>query len=123
MRSTTVGTAGGSAVVVLSPTGELDLATSTALRDALAEACDQGLVVVVDLAEVTFVDSTALGVLVGAARRLQAGGCHLTVRNASGRVHTVLVMTGLDRLFDVEQARPPGPAGPTEVTGDVRAGS
>lgn len=108
MRSTIV-RAEGRSTVVLAPSGELDLAASASLRAALVDACDAGLLVVVDLADVSFVDSTALGVLVGAARRLQADGCRLTVRGASSRVHAVLAMTGLDRLFDVEEDRPADP--------------
>jgi anti-sigma B factor antagonist len=106
VRSTIVRAEDGQGVV-LSLAGELDLDASSELRAALVEACDQRLGVVVDLAGVTFVDSSALGVLVGAARRLQADGCRLTVRSASSRVHAVLVMTGLDRLLDVEDEPAP----------------
>lgn len=90
------------ATVVLAPSGELDLAASTFLRAALVEACDEGLPVVVDLSEVTFIDSTALGVLVAAHRRLQAGGCHLTLRGASSRIRTVLDTTGLTKVLDID---------------------
>ncbi len=55
--------------------GEVDVATAPALRAAVDEALDRGPAdVVVDLPGVTFIDSTGLGVLIGARRRcLDAG--------------------------------------------------
>ena len=98
MKPTTVRQTGKSAVV-LAPSGNLDVVSSSFLRAQLAEACDEGLPVVVDLSGVTFIDSIALGVLLAAHRRLLAGGCHLTLTGASGRVQTVLQITGLKQLF------------------------
>ena len=85
--------------MVLTPFGDLDMVSSTLLRAQLDEACDEGLPVVVELSEVTFIDSIALGVLLAAHRRLLAGGCRLTLTGASGRVQTVLESTGLIRLL------------------------
>lgn len=107
MRSTIV-RATGKPTVVLAPSGELDLAASTCLRAAVVEACNEGLPVVVDLTDVTYLDSAALAVLVAAHRLLQADGCHLTLRGASSRVQRVLEITGLRRLFDVDDGRPLG---------------
>ena len=60
---------------VVSVTGELDVATAPDLRARLDEAIDAGsAVVIVDLLGVTFLDSTALGVLIGALKKCQAAG-------------------------------------------------
>jgi anti-sigma B factor antagonist len=56
---------------VVSPHGEIDLTTSEALRIAMDRAVDDGATaLVLDLSDVTFMDSTALGVLVSFHRRL-----------------------------------------------------
>jgi anti-sigma B factor antagonist len=83
--------------------GELDLYNAAAVRDALVEACADGpKKVVVDLAEVDFVDSTALGVLVEARTKLPnrkgfvLAGAGLEARRA-------LEISGLDRHFTVHE--------------------
>lgn len=89
-------------LVVVTPEGELDLATSPVLRDALGAACDAGaLTVVLDLALVTFLDSTTLGVLVGANKRLRGLGGRLIVVNAGGEPLKVMQLTGLATAFEV----------------------
>src|SRR4029077_9176436 len=56
-------------VPVLAVRGEVDVATAPQLRERLLALADQNPVVVVaDLTEVTFIDSTALGVLVSGAK-------------------------------------------------------
>ena len=47
--------------VLVTAEGELDMAAAGGLRGCLVEACEQGLPVVLDLAAVTFVDSSASG--------------------------------------------------------------
>ena len=54
--------------------GELDLAASEDLRAALAELRDGGVDVTIDLASVTFIDSTALAVLVHAHTESASAG-------------------------------------------------
>lgn len=87
---------------VVSPAGELDLATSGELRTALLQACEGSRLVLVDLVAVTFLDSTALGVLVGAQKRCQSNGAQLLVINATGICLKVLRVTGLGGLISDE---------------------
>ena len=61
------------AVVMLQ--GYLDLAGASHIRTLLADACHDRALVVVDMAEVTFIDSTVIGVLVGANNRCRAAAC------------------------------------------------
>ncbi len=56
--------------------------------------------VVLDLGDVTFVDSTALGTLVGAARRLRAGRW-LAIACGDPHVVRTLELTGIDRVVRV----------------------
>jgi anti-sigma B factor antagonist len=82
--------------------GELDMYTAPRLREALVELAARGaLVVTVDLAGVTFVDSTALGVLVGGLKRLRQCNGDLVLRSPRPGALKVLEMTGLTRVFTI----------------------
>ena len=86
---------------VVSVAGELDLYNAEDVRAALLEACaEEPTVVVVDLAEVTFIDSTALGVLIEARSRLSdRDGFRLAAPGLETR--RALEVSGLDRHFSV----------------------
>jgi anti-anti-sigma factor len=82
----------GSAQVIL--TGEIDLSNVDSLARALAAAPYASDRVVIDLAGVTFLDSTGIAALVVAQRRAVVAGRRLTVANAQGMVRRVLDLTG-----------------------------
>lgn len=95
---TVLATPGGD-VTVLTLDGALDLAVAAPLRRALTEACDRstatGRRVVVDMARVTFVDSTALGALTAAFRDLRRAGGVLRLAAAGEQTRLVLRLTNL----------------------------
>ncbi len=92
----------GNGVAIVSATGEIDLATAPALRERLEACIDRGPeVVVVDLLGVTFMDSTALGVLVGALKRCRQAGGSMRIVVADPRVLKVFEITGLTELFSM----------------------
>lgn len=100
---------GGDTVIHVA--GEFDLATVADLRQPLDDVIDTATGdITVDLSAVTFLDSTALTVLVGAHQRAAADQRRLKVRNPSPVVHQVLKLTGLLDMFDV--SRPPPAASP-----------
>jgi anti-sigma B factor antagonist len=86
-------------VVVVSLAGELDLYNAEEVRSALLDACAaEPEVLVVDLAEVRFIDSTALGVLIEARSRLaERSGFRLAAPGLETR--RALKVSGLDRHF------------------------
>jgi anti-sigma B factor antagonist len=59
---------------------------------------------VVDLLRVTFLDSTALGVLVGAAKRVRAGGGSIVLVSDDPRTLRVFEITGLGGIFTLERS-------------------
>jgi anti-sigma B factor antagonist len=82
-------------VAVLSAEGEVDVATAPILRKQLDGLEAQAKTIVIDLAGVSFLDSTGLGVLIGARRRLVADGVRMLVINAVPTVWRVFKITGL----------------------------
>ena len=94
--------AGEACVVKLG--GELDLYNAPLMREALMGACDDGPQrIVVDLSEVDFIDSTALGVLIEARARLN--NRHAFLLAAPGlETRRALEISGLDRHFGVHQS-------------------
>jgi anti-sigma B factor antagonist len=93
---------GSSVVVALA--GELDLYNAHTLRETLLECCDEGPErLVVDLSEVRFIDSTALGVLIEARTRMpNRRGFLLAAPGLETR--RALEISGLDRHFAVHSS-------------------
>ncbi|MCW3028326.1 MAG: anti-sigma factor antagonist [Solirubrobacterales bacterium] len=86
---------------VLDVEGELDLASAPSLKWALTDLLDAGHdQVVVDLSLVTFIDSTALGVLVGVKKNLSPGA-KLAIACTHPDVLNIFELTGLDATFDL----------------------
>ena len=85
---------------VLAVTGEIDLFTAPEFKQRMSALIDAGRSrVVVDLTETTFIDSSSLGVLIGAHRRLKLrGGALLVVCNSEAIAKTFKI-TGLDGVF------------------------
>lgn len=82
--------------------GEVDVATAPAVREALYRLFDAGARhVVVDLGEMTFIDSSGLGVLVGALRRAREAGGRLELVNLQPGTRRVFDVTGLTEAFGV----------------------
>ena len=89
-------------VPVIAVQGEIDVATAPQLRERLLMLADRDhTVVVVDLRDVSFVDSTALGVLVSGAKRLRNKGGDLRLVVTEPHIAKVLAITGLTEVFRV----------------------
>ena len=96
--------------------GELDMAVAPQLRVALDDLIDEGKRrLVLDLSEATFIDSTTIGVLVSALRRVRAEGGSIEIVSSARNVRKTFEYAGLDRDFhfhdSLDDARPaPSPA-------------
>ncbi len=85
--------------MVVTVGGDLDIVTSPALDDCLTQARGGGNRVVLDLSGVDFMDTSALAVIVGHWKRLEAAGGSLALAGARYRYTKTLWITGLaDRL-------------------------
>ncbi len=92
------------------PAGEIDIWTAPKLRTQWLElaATEQPDVFVVDLTEVTFLDSTGLGMLVSLRSAQQEHGGSVQVRGANPMIVKVLQLTGLASRFP-DAGEPPRP--------------
>jgi anti-sigma B factor antagonist len=91
----------GDGYSVVSVTGELDVATAPDLRSHLEEAVDRGGLTIADLLGITFIDSTALGALVGSLKRAQAAGGDLRIVAVESRILKIFEITGLTDVFSI----------------------
>jgi anti-sigma B factor antagonist len=89
-------------VPVIAVSGEIDVATAPQLRETLQGVISRGkTTIVLDLLGVTFLDSTALGVLVGALKRCRDAGGDLQVVVAESRILKIFEITGLTSVFTI----------------------
>ena len=83
--------------------GEVDVSNAGELREAVDSALEVAPAEVsVDLAEVSYIDSTGIGVLVGAATRAQEAGVAFSVAHPQTNVKRVLGLLGVERQLNVE---------------------
>ncbi len=96
-------------IAILRPAGRMDVETSPLVRQAILDLAEQGKNgVVVDLAQVDFMDSSGLSALVSGMKALRRVEGRLALANARPQVRTAMRLTMLDRVFpianSVEQA-------------------
>jgi anti-sigma B factor antagonist len=96
----------GDGVVVLELAGELDLAVGPRFHELVERVvADTPRLVVVDLAEVGFMDSTMLRELLRAHREVEEGGGRLVVAGAQPTVRRLLELTGTSDVFAISPSR------------------
>jgi anti-sigma B factor antagonist len=92
---------------VVAVTGEVDLYTAAEFKEALLVVIDKGAhEVIVDFSGTTFIDSTTLGVLVGAIKRLHLNNQgRLSLVCSDRNIIKIFEITGLDRIFTIYATR------------------
>jgi anti-sigma B factor antagonist len=91
------------AVSLLLLRGELDLAAAAMLRTRVEAAATRGLII--DLREVTFIDSSALRELLNARGELERHGSRLVLSGVPAPVRRLLDLTGTTHLFELAETR------------------
>ena len=87
---------------VIRPQGRLNLLAAPRLREVVAQSVGQGRPnIVVDLSGTTFIDSSSLGVLIGAHRRISLRRGRLIVVCGNPAIIKTFKITGLDGVFTV----------------------
>lgn len=90
---------------VITVSGEVDLATSPHLDAAIISALDSGAkAVAIDLTDVTFMDSSGLGVIVRGLKRCREADIDLDLVITNDRVLKVFGITGLDQVIPIHSS-------------------
>jgi anti-sigma B factor antagonist len=97
----------GPEVAILVVGGEVDFEVSPQLKARLMRAIKGGSRrLILDLSDVTFIDSTAIGVLAGTVEKLdESGGGSLSVVSNHEKVIQIFEITGLDNLMTIYASR------------------
>jgi anti-sigma B factor antagonist len=96
----------GAGVAVIALAGEIDLYTCPEFKQELLRViADGATLVVVDLTKTTFIDSTALGVIIRGVDRLKQRDGRLVVVCADPNIVKIFEVTGLNRIFSVYGSR------------------
>jgi anti-sigma B factor antagonist len=87
---------------VLQPTGRLNMVAAPAFKNLVEETVASGQSrIVVDLGQVTFIDSSGLGALISALKATRQAGGDLRIADVPEQVMIVLRLTNLDRVLQV----------------------
>ena len=85
---------------VLALRGEIDVYTAPRLRQAITDVIDSGAAnVILDMEQVDFLDSTGLGVLVGALKRAKSKDGVLSIVATQDKILKIFDITGLNKVF------------------------
>ena len=88
--------------LVVTPVGEIDLSTSSQLRQTLQTALADGdTTVIVDLAEVPYMDSSGVATLVEALQICRRQHRELVLARLSSRVESIFKISKLDAVFTI----------------------
>ena len=86
--------------------GEVDLYAAPDLKDHVNNAIEGGkTLLILDLSDATFIDSTTLGILVSGMKRLRPRGGRLAVLCPDPTMAKIFDITGLNRMFSVHETR------------------
>jgi anti-sigma B factor antagonist len=93
-------------LMVIKLQGEVDLYAAPDLKEHVNSAIEGGkTLLILDLSEATFIDSTTLGILVSGMKRLRPRGGRLAVLCPDPTMAKIFDITGLNRMFSVHETR------------------
>ncbi|WP_078551283.1 STAS domain-containing protein [Bacillus alkalicellulosilyticus] len=92
--------------VIVMLSGEVDAYTAPKLREVLIPLTEQsGNQVVINLANVSYIDSTGLGIFIGALKSSHTHQSKISLQGLTSRVERLFRITGLDEVIDIEDKR------------------
>ncbi|MED4224876.1 STAS domain-containing protein [Neobacillus cucumis] len=82
--------------------GEIDAFTASNLREELLPLADgKNTTMIINLKDVSYLDSTGLGVFVGIFKKLKENGGELRLVELSERLRRLFEITGLDKIMNI----------------------
>jgi anti-sigma B factor antagonist len=83
--------------------GEVDIYNADSLKSQLHSLADQKKAdIVLDCTNLKYIDSTGLGVLVSALKRVREADKHISIINLKPYIAKIFTLTGLDKVFKIE---------------------
>jgi anti-sigma B factor antagonist len=80
--------------------GEIDIYTAQLFKEKLYHTVDKSdKDLVVDCSNLNYIDSTGLGIFVGALKKIKQKGKNIFIENVRDNIRKLFVITGLDKLF------------------------
>ncbi|MCT4618139.1 MAG: STAS domain-containing protein [Marinisporobacter sp.] len=90
-------------VWILGVIGEIDIYTASELKETLMVMLDEHKEnIKIDCAELSYIDSTGLGVLIGVLKRLKKYDRNIIIVNPKANVSKLFRITGLNKIFIIE---------------------
>jgi anti-sigma B factor antagonist len=90
-------------VWILGVIGEIDIYTANELKEIFMEMLDEHKEnIKIDCTELGYIDSTGLGVLIGALKRLKKYDKNIIIVNPKANVSKLFRITGLNKIFIIE---------------------
>lgn len=90
----------------IQPSGILDSTKTAQFREEVNVLVQSGAdVILIDLKDVTFIDSSGLGALVAALKTVRSAGGKLLICSINEQVRMLFELTSMDRVFDVLSSR------------------
>lgn len=87
---------------LIEPSGILDGTKGEAFRTQVEAALQSGAkVLLIDLKEITFVDSSGLGALVSVLKRVRARDCEMVICSMNDQVRMLFELTSMDQVFEI----------------------
>ena len=92
-------------VVMACLSGDLDHHTAKPMREEIDQAVENNMpsLLVLDFKDVTFMDSSGIGLVMGRYRLLSKTGAELAITNPSPQIYKVMRLAGLERLAKIEK--------------------
>ncbi|MBE7374435.1 STAS domain-containing protein [Pseudomonas lopnurensis] len=91
--------------LILALHGRLDSTTAKSLEDVLPERMQVSPALIVDLAEIQYVSSAGLRVILKAAKVAKSSGNRLVLAGLAPQVHEVFQVSGFTALFNIQEDR------------------
>ena len=89
----------------LAPQGELDMACAEQFKKAITDGLKKSgcRMLWLDFSQITFIDSSGLGVLLGRYREMEPVGGKIIITNPNPQVYRLLTASGLHRIIDIDK--------------------
>lgn len=88
----------------IQPVGEVDIYTSPELKNKIYELIDEKKSdILIDGKDLTYIDSTGLGILMGVYKKLRENDLNIAVVNLKPNIYKLFDITGLNKIFNIQE--------------------